>query len=319
VFQEDVAKARRVVRQARHPIAYDSAMIERVLDMHTGSELLPRYATWIDAHLGGRVVEFRERLLPNILAFTDLRGMDVLDFGCGTGSTTVVLAEASPGARILGLDVDAPSLDIARMRLRHHGLEERVALQVIPPVAHRGDLPIEAGSFDFILANGVLEHVTPFAVRPQVVLEMWRLLRPGGMLYISETPNPLWPVDRHTTGLPFVPWMPRWMARRVAVAFGRHAPHADFDSRGWRGMTYWEVVRPLRRAGLPYEVLNLTRTGNRLLPAGAASRSAKRRAATVLLQNLAGRPLGALGVPTIALGPFLEHLCLQKPNEHGGP
>lgn len=300
--------------RSRAPIAYEAALVDAVRAMHAGSEGLPGHAGWIRDHLGGRVLAFRERLAPQIRAFTDLRRQDVLDFGCGTGSTTVVLAEMSPDARLTAIDIDTRGLEIARLRLAHHGFERRVELRAIAPVVRVGDLPFPPASFDFILANGVLEHVVPFAVRPQVVLEMWRLLRPGGLAYVSETPNPLWPVDRHTTGLPFVPWMPPRLARRVAVACGRHRVEADFDARGWRGMTYWEVVRPLKRAGLPFEVLNITRAGNRLLPGGALpATSAKRRAATLLLETLAARPLAALGIPSVAFGPFLEHLCLRKP------
>jgi SAM-dependent methyltransferase len=298
-----------------YPIEYDDVMLARVRAMHAGSESLPGYPRWIDEHMGGRVLAFRARLLPQILAFTPLCGLDLLDFGCGTGSTTVVLAEAAPDARLTGLDVDGPGLEIAALRLQHHGCRERVRLQKIEPVRRAGDLPLADASFDFVLANGVLEHVVPFSSRPQVLLEMWRLLRPGGLLYLSETPNPLWPVDRHTTGLPFVSWLPRGVASRYAIAFGRHRAGADFDSRGWRGMTYWEVMRALHRGGARAEVLNLTRTGNRLLPAGpppGMNPSARRRAATFVTERVAGGMLAALGIPTVALGPFLEHLCLQK-------
>jgi SAM-dependent methyltransferase len=283
-----------------------------VLEMHRGSEGLPLYDSWIREHLGGRVLAFRERLIPNILVFTDLRGLNILDFGCGTGSTTVVLAEAARDSRILGVDIDPRSLEIARLRLQHHGLDRRVGLERIPPVRNPGDLPLEETRFDFILANGVLEHVTPFRLRSILLLELWRLLRPGGLLYVSETPNLLWPVDRHTTGLPLVPWLPTSLARRLALAAGRTTPDADLDANGRRGMTFWGVVRPLRRAGHRFEVLNVTRAGNRLWPAGTPRGSSrKRRLATALLESF-GPILARMGIPTVAFAPFLEHLCLRK-------
>lgn len=303
--------ARAAARSARYPIAYDAEFLERILDFHAGSEVLPGYGGWIADHMGGRVATFRARLAPHIRAFTDLDTQDILDFGCGTGSSLVVLDEARRGGTLTGIDVDRRGLEIARARARHHGIEARI--EPIAPVERAGDLPFADDSFDFILANGVLEHVVPFSTRPQVVLEMWRLLRPGGLLYLSETPNALWPIDRHTTGLPFLPWLPSALAARIAVAAGRHRPDADLDARGRRGMTFWGVVRPLRRGGLPYEVLNVTRGGNRLLPGGIErTASARRRAAMLVLERLAARPLGALGLPTVAFAPFLEHLCLRK-------
>jgi 2-polyprenyl-3-methyl-5-hydroxy-6-metoxy-1,4-benzoquinol methylase len=295
------------------PIKYSEELRLLVLRLHEGAESLPNYDQWIAEHLGGRVLAFRRRLVPNILAFTDLRNLDILDFGCGTGSSTVVVCEAAPGSRITAMDIDRPSLEIARARFRHHGLEDLVVVHPIAPVRKVGDLPFDSEAFDFILANGVLEHVVPFGARGQVILEMWRLLRPGGLLYISETPNPLWPIDRHTTNLPFISWLPSRLAYRMAVALGRHRAGTDLEARGRRGMTYWEIVRPLRGTGQPFEVLNISKAGNRLLPGGAESgTSAKRRVATLLLERVAGRPLGALGIPTVALGPFIEHLCLKK-------
>jgi hypothetical protein len=153
--------------------------------------------------------------------------------------------------------------------------------------------------------------VVPFSTRAAVVGEMWRLLRPGGLLFISETPNPLWPIDRHTTGLPLIPWLPSGMAARLAVAAGRHRPGADLDARGRRGMSYFAI----KRAVGDCEVLNLTAARNRLQPAGppgGVAPSARRRAGSFVLERVIGAPLAALGVPALALGPFIEYLCLKK-------
>lgn len=294
------------------PIQYSAEMVQLVERMHAGAERLPGYAGWIADHLGGRVVAFRQRLVPQILAFTDLRDLDGLDFGCGTGSSTVALWERAERGRWTALDVDRDGLEIARLRFRHHGMEGRVTLHAIEPVQRVGDLPFASASYDFILANGVLEHVVPFATRPAVVAEMWRLLRPGGLLFISETPNPLWPIDRHTTGLPLVPWLPSAWATRLAIAAGRHRPGADLDARGRRGMSYFAI----KRAVGDCEVLNLTVARNRLLPAGPPQgtvSSGRRRAGTFFLERVIGPPLAALGIPSVALGPFIEHLCLKKP------
>jgi ubiquinone/menaquinone biosynthesis C-methylase UbiE len=297
------------------PIEYGAEIRDRVLAMHADSVGLPDYDKYIEDHLGGRVLAFRRRLIPQALAFTDLEGMDILDFGCGTGSTTVAIAERASGSRITALDIDRSSLEIAAMRLAHHGLDGHVGLCQIAPVTATTALPLRSASFDFVMMNGVLEHVVPFSTRENVILETWRVLRPNGRLFISETPNALWPLDRHTTGLPLIPWLPSALAHRVAVAFGRHCEQTNLDARGRRGMTYWEIVRPLRRAGLHFEVLNLTLGGNRLLPAGLSSGevvSTKRKFGAFLLERGGGGLQIALGVPTVALSPFIEFLCLQK-------
>ena len=55
-----------------------------------------------------------------------LEGWRVLDIGCGTGSSTVALAEQ--GALVTGIDVDAASLRVAHDRCRLYGLEAKLAL-----------------------------------------------------------------------------------------------------------------------------------------------------------------------------------------------
>ena len=75
-------------------IDYGPEFLEKVRDMHAGAEELPDYEKWIIDHMGGRVETFRKKLLRQIRAFTRLENADILDFGCGTGSTTVMLASA---------------------------------------------------------------------------------------------------------------------------------------------------------------------------------------------------------------------------------
>jgi methylase of polypeptide subunit release factors len=53
----------------------------------------------------------------------DTKDKLILDAGCGTGYKSLVLAEANPGAKIIGIDISEQSLDLARKRFQHHGLE----------------------------------------------------------------------------------------------------------------------------------------------------------------------------------------------------
>jgi len=41
------------------------------------------------------------------------KGKLVLDAGCGSGYTSLTLAEANPGAKIVGVDISDKSVDIA--------------------------------------------------------------------------------------------------------------------------------------------------------------------------------------------------------------
>jgi SAM-dependent methyltransferase len=68
----------------------------------------------------------------------------------------------------------------------------------------------------------VLEH-QPRDRQPGLLREAWRVLRPGGILWI-DTPNQLSFKDRHDTGLPFIHWLPRRLKVPLARALGRSVP-----------------------------------------------------------------------------------------------
>lgn len=137
------------------------------------------------------------------------RSAAVLDFGCGKGSSTLALASLGFGS-VTGVDVDAASVGLARRRASERGL----------PIPFETALP--PGPVDLVLANAVLEHMTP-EERESVVRDLWGRLRPGGHLIVQETPNRFFPIDRHTTGWPLVPWLPLGIKLRFARAPDRTA------------------------------------------------------------------------------------------------
>lgn len=60
-----------------------------------------------------RCTRFTARILQHVDASRPLR---ILDIGCGTGEQLFQLATALPAARLTGVDVSAPSIDVARRR-----------------------------------------------------------------------------------------------------------------------------------------------------------------------------------------------------------
>ncbi|MDR2051379.1 MAG: metalloregulator ArsR/SmtB family transcription factor [Deltaproteobacteria bacterium] len=101
------------------------------------------------------------------------------DLGCGTG---IVLERLlSRAEQVIGVDGSARMLELARRRFS--GVGERLSLR-IGDLAH---LPLRDGEADFICINLVLHHLS----EPQAaLLEVKRVLKPGGILLISE-------FDRH--------------------------------------------------------------------------------------------------------------------------
>ncbi len=102
----------------------------------------------------------------------------VLDLCCGAGASAIPAARvAGPEGRVLGIDVAEPLLEIARARAAREGLAN---IGFRCGDATRTALP--DGSFDAVICVfGVF-----FAPdMPGFAAEMWRLVRPGGVLAIT--------------------------------------------------------------------------------------------------------------------------------------
>jgi len=119
----------------------------------------------------------------------------VLDVGCGTGQQSIPFA--SWGARVVGLDLAAEPLRIARLKAARAGVPMRV-LQ-----ASASDLPAASGSVDVVVSCGsVISFVPDYDV---ALSEMSRVLRPGGEIAVEFehrwAPDLVWPlVDRMIGG-----------------------------------------------------------------------------------------------------------------------
>jgi hypothetical protein len=68
-------------------------------------------------------------------------------------------------------------------------------------------LPPEIGTFDFVMLSAVYEHLLP-EERRRVMPWIWSKLKPGGTLFINQTPYRYFPYEHHTTGLWFINYLP---------------------------------------------------------------------------------------------------------------
>jgi ubiquinone/menaquinone biosynthesis C-methylase UbiE len=182
-------------------------------------------------------------LLNTILGYVDsaeFAGKRILDFGCGSGASTVILARAFPDCDIVGLDMDEALLSVARARVDYYHAA-RVRIEASP----NGEcLPAGIGQFDFVIMNGVYEHLLP-AERRVLMPRIWCVVKPGGILFVNETPNRYFPLEFHTTQLPFVNYLPDRLAlfvsRRWSKMVGKNETWESLLRQGIRGGTAREV------------------------------------------------------------------------------
>lgn len=165
--------------------------------------------------LQGELNAYRRSIVPWLDQTCGLRGQQILEIGCGTGASSVALAEQ--GAKVLGLGWDAGSLEMARRRADAYVVE--AAFLPLHPKALRQTCGDKA--FDSIIFYNSLGKMT-LAERLLALRDAWHMLPVGGLLAIIRTPNRLWWWDHHTAALPFFHWLPDALALRYA----RFSPQA---------------------------------------------------------------------------------------------
>jgi ubiquinone/menaquinone biosynthesis C-methylase UbiE len=108
----------------------------------------------------------------------------ILDLGCGTGSTTLLLKRKFPQADVIGLDLSPYMLVVAEHKAQQAGL----AVQWRHGKAEQTGFP--DGSFDLVTAT-LLFHETPPSIAQIILQEALRLLQIGGEVIILDGNQPL--------------------------------------------------------------------------------------------------------------------------------
>ncbi|MGK7902385.1 MAG: class I SAM-dependent methyltransferase [Hormoscilla sp.] len=125
---------------------------------------LPPNETWV-----------RESLLDAIIC----QPRRILDLGCGTGSTSIMLKQAYPQAEVIGLDLSPQMLLVAELKAKKAGLQ----------ITWRHGKAEETGfpdrAFDLVTAS-LLFHETPPAVTKAILREAFRLLSTGGQMLVGD-------------------------------------------------------------------------------------------------------------------------------------
>ena len=139
---------------------------------HFARERLAWLSKWLAAHCAGAPGQ-------------------IIDFGCGIGDVTTLIAARFPSAVVTGLDISRGCVKRARRERSRPG----VRFEPVDDYASSDREPA-----DLLHCNGVIHHVPP-PDRPAVVAKMVSLVRPGGFICLFEN-NP-WNPGTH------------WVMRRI--------------------------------------------------------------------------------------------------------
>ena len=186
---------------------------------------------------------FEDDFLPYV-APDAFDGKRILDFGCGSGSSTMVLARLFPRSEIVGVELSPELLELARRRQQFYGYPN--VTFVLSPAGTT--LPPGLAPFDFVVLSAVYEHLLP-AERRTLMPQLWAHVKPGGVLLMNQTPHRFFPFESHTTGVPLINYLPDRLAHWAARHLSRRNLAGDswevLLRKGIRGATEREVLRSL--------------------------------------------------------------------------
>lgn len=110
-------------------------------------------------------------------------GSKALDVCCGTADWTIALADAvGSSGEVVGLDFSQNMLKIGQEKVKEFGLEHVLLIH-----GNAMELPFPAESFDYVTIGFGLRNVPDYL---QVLKEMQRVLKPGGIAVCLETSQP---------------------------------------------------------------------------------------------------------------------------------
>jgi ubiquinone/menaquinone biosynthesis C-methylase UbiE len=210
------------------------------------SSVADRYDAVVDAQIGGGI---RTLVRDRVAAERQLGR--VVEFGCGTGFYTEVLAPRA--SSLLATDLSPGMLALARQRVR----AANVAFQVED--CQRASLP--DGEADTAFLSLVLHFTEP----ERTIAEMCRILRPGGVLLIANLdPQAMRPIDRLVSLLRVVYHgvlgyrvkPPKRLGRNVLA----EAQLRDLlAAAGFVVDSVWTATDPARRFSIPVEYVRATK------------------------------------------------------------
>ncbi len=149
----------------------------------------------------------------------------ILDLGCGTGSTTVLLKQAFPQAEIIGLDLSPYMLVMADYKSH----KETLNIQWQQADAQNTGLP--TAYFDVVTAS-LLFHETPPLVAQSILKECFRLLIPGGQVVILDG-------DQKT--LRQTPWLTEIFEEPYLKVYAQESIEAWMGAAGFVGVQTEQV------------------------------------------------------------------------------
>ncbi len=141
------------------------------------------YELGVELLFRGTADVMRRQVIPPITRHVQAHGgrerLRLLDIGCGTGRTLHQVSRAHPAMQLHGVDLSPAYIRAARRRLAD-------VAELTLAVENGEALPWADATFD-VVTSTYMFHELPRNARRNVVREMLRVVKPGGLLVIEDS------------------------------------------------------------------------------------------------------------------------------------
>ena len=153
-------------------------MLPRVLEPEVMDS--PEEARDYDAMDHGTV---NRLFVADFLSFWKNDAGSILDVGTGTAQIPIELCRQSRSVSVVAIDLAEHMLAVGRDNVRRAGFEGRIQLHCCD--AKR--IPLAPGSFAAVMSNSIVHHIPEPG---QVIGDIVRMVRPGGVLFVRDLLRP---------------------------------------------------------------------------------------------------------------------------------
>jgi SAM-dependent methyltransferase len=225
--------------------SYPVDLITRIMDRRGAQWTVEEIAREADPSYVARALE---QVLLAYLPRAEFEGKVLMDFGSGMGASSIVLSRLFPSTRIVGVELVEDHVAVARDRAAACACKN-VEFYLSPAP---DKLPPDLPDVDLMTLSGVHEHMFPDE-RKSLYPMLWAVLKPGGVLFIDQTPERYFPIDTHSSGWPLVNYLPapvvHFLLTRYCNRIGRRATWETMLRDGIRGGTVREIMRLIPQTG----------------------------------------------------------------------
>jgi len=160
-----------------------------------------------DFQLHVRMQQAELVFMPWINESIDLAGKNILEIGCGTGSSTVAIAKRAN--KVIGCDISKDSLSANQKRLECMKITnvDYFKLNDNWLTTPNVELPVDLSNINVVVCYALLEHLL-IEERLNLLSYLWKNLKSESILITFETPNRLASIDWHTSQTLFAQILP---------------------------------------------------------------------------------------------------------------